>query len=249
MQYGSLSPQNNVKIRQISKFQVKSTQDKQTQNFTSQTTLIITLKSWLFQVSKIKQKCPLLHYFIPTLPLVSLHICKLLFSLHIDLHFAFHYIFLIVLPRPDTLGEHLPSLLLIPLLTFVEIFPSESSWTSSGAVGNWRVNLNVPFPGHTNSWFFLSRTFCRTEILKRRRRRRRRSQLSINLYSQKLFHDFYRLCHHQAIVWSVSQERSCVVKRGKDWQTDLDLNSIFKLFFFKLQHVQKSQSSCILINN
>lgn len=63
-------------------------------------------------------------------------------------------------PRKNTL------ILLILLHTFVAISPS-TTWTSTGAVGNWTVNLNVPCPGHTNSWFSLSRTFRRTEILKK----------------------------------------------------------------------------------
>lgn len=65
-------------------------------------------------------------------------------------------------PSPHTLGEHPTSLVITAILTFVGIFPS---WTSPGTVGIWTVNLNVPFPGHSNSWLSLSRTRCRTEIV------------------------------------------------------------------------------------
>jgi hypothetical protein len=92
----------------------------------------------------------------------------------------------------------------LPLMTVV----------SSGPVGNQTVNLNVPFPGQTNSCFSFSRTSCRTEmsnqsINKQITTKTPKGQMTSNLYLCKYFL-IYELHHHP-----VSQRSLCVVKMEK----------------------------------
>lgn len=151
----------------IASSRLLSTQDQETQDFTTQTTLMVTPQSWIFQKCLKSNK----KWFSPPPPPPwflpyhhsshSLHACRLLFLLRSESRSSFHHIFLLVALTPHTSRGHPTSLALPRLLTFVGIFPSRPSF---GAVGNWTDNVNLPTPGHTNSCFSLSRTCFRTEI-------------------------------------------------------------------------------------